>query len=488
MSALKKLFKHTFIYGIATVLPRMLNFLLVPLYTTDGVLSSEAEYGKVNIIFSYFVLFNVVLAYGMETAFFRYFNKESNKKKVIGTSAISLLGSSLIFLLIGFFFREEVAVITGIKAEIIQLVLWILFLDALVIIPFAWLRAREKSLKYAIVKIVNVIINLGLNLFLLLLLKNLATDKGTFFDRLYIPDFEINYIFISNLVASGVTLLLMFPFYLKITYIFDLSLLKRMLRYAFPILIAGIAFSINESFDRILLDKLLPESIAEAEIGKYSACYKLAVFMTLFATAFRLGIEPFFFSHAKSKKPQETYAKITEYFVILGSVILLVVVVFSNPLKALFLQSKIYWEAMYIVPIILLANLFLGIYHNLSVWYKITDQTKFGGYFSVLGAIITLAFNFSLIPVIGYKGSAYATLAAYGSMAVISYLIGQKKYPIPYNLKKILAFLSISVIFSILSFYVFERNIFIGSGLLLVFLIIVYYSEKDTLRAILIKK
>lgn len=465
----------------------MLSFLLVPLYTSPNVLSSPAEYGKVSIIFSYFVLFNVILAYGMETAFFRFFNKENDTDKVVGTSTLSLIISSIVFFILAFIFKHQIASLIDIKVSYINLVIWILLLDALVIIPFAWLRATQKPIKYAIIKILNVAINIGLNLFLLLWLKNLASD-GAFLNSIYKPNFEINYIFIANLIASAITLLLMLPFYIKVKYHFDKKLWKSMIRYAFPVLIAGVAFSINETFDRILLDYLLPENIAETEIGMYSACYKIAVFMTLFATAYRLGIEPFFFSHAKNNNPQKNYALILEFFVALGTIILLAVIVFADVLKTLIVRSEAYWEAMWVVPIILLANLCLGIYHNLSVWYKITDRTKFGAYISIIGAIITLALNFWLIPIISYKGSAIATLTAYASMMLISYYLGRKYYPIPYNLKKIGLYLSLSILFSILSFYQFRGNYLIGSGFLLVFLITVFLIEKKELQKILIKK
>ena len=484
MGAFKKLFKQTFIYGLATVLPRMLSFLLVPLYTTKDVLPSVAEYGKLSLIYSWFVIFNVVLAYGMETAFFRFFHKEDDKKGVVSTASVSLIITSLGFFILALMFKHQIAHFTDINVEYIKLVIWILLLDALVIIPFAWLRVNERPMRYAIIKIVNVVIMLGLNIFLLLWLKDLSTN-GNVFSLVYKPNFEVNYIFISNLIASAATLLLMAPFYTKIKYAIDSGLWKKMIRYAFPVLIAGIAFSINETFDRILLDKLLPENIAETQIGMYSACYKLALFMTLFATAYRLGIEPFFFSHAKSKNPQKNYAKILEFFVAFGSVIFLSVVVFADILKPIIIRSEPYWQAMWIVPIILLANFCLGIYHNLSVWYKITDRTKFGAYISVFGALVTLILNIWLIPKIGFKGSAIATLSAYGSMMILSYYFGRKYYPIPYNLKKIVSYLLISTVFSILSFYFFRENYIVGISMLVVFLAIVFLSEKKELKQLL---
>ncbi|WP_417882693.1 polysaccharide biosynthesis C-terminal domain-containing protein [Xanthomarina gelatinilytica] len=484
MSTLKSLFKQTFIYGLATVLPRMLSFLLVRLHTDESVLKSVADYGDVSLIYSYFVLFNVILAYGMETAFFRFFHKEDNKAKVVGTSSISLIVSSVLFFVLALAFQNQIANVIDIKAEYINLVIWILLLDALVIIPFAWLRANAKPIKYAFIKILNVAINLGLNLFLLLWLKDLATESSLL-ASIYRPNFEINYIFIANLVASAVTLLIMLPFYFKITYTFNTNLWKQMIRYAFPVLIAGVAFSINETFDRILLDKLLPENIAKTEIGMYSACYKLGMFMTLFVTAYKLGVEPFFFSHANTENPKKNYARVLEYFVIFGSVILLGVVVFADVLKVILIGDEAYWQAMLIVPIILLANLCLGIYHNLSVWYKITDRTKFGAYISVFGAFLTLLLNIWLIPKISYVGSALATLAAYASMMMISYYFGKKYYPIPYNLKKISVYLLLSIGLSAITFYGFRGNYVVGISTLIVFLGLVFQLEKNDLRKLL---
>ncbi|MEP3837351.1 MAG: polysaccharide biosynthesis C-terminal domain-containing protein [Algibacter sp.] len=484
MSGLKSLFKQTFIYGLATVLPRMLSFLLVRLHTDESVLKSVADYGDVSLIFSYFVIFNVILAYGMETAFFRFFNKEDDKAKVIGTSTISLIITSLGFFVLAFLFQNQISNFVDIKVEYIQLVVWILLLDALVIIPFAWLRAIAKPIKYAVIKILNVVINLGLNLFLLLWLKDLALEHAIV-QPLYKPNFQVNYIFIANLVASAVTLVLMLPFYFKVKFTFNKVLWKQMMQYAFPVLLAGLAFSINESFDRILLDKLLPEAIAKTEIGMYSACYKLALFMMLFATAYRLGVEPFFFSHAKTQNPQKNYAIILEYFVVFGSVILLAVVVFADVLKVIFIGNQDYWEAMWIVPVILIANFCLGIYHNLSVWYKVTDRTKFGAYISIFGAVLTLVLNFWLIPILSYKGSAIATLAAYATMMLLSYYFGRKYYPIPYNIKKIVMYLGLSITLSILSFYQFRGQYIVGISMLIVFLAIVYFAEQKVIKQLL---
>ena len=484
MSVLKTAYKQTFIYGLATVIPRMLSFILVRLHTDKSVLQNVSDYGDVSVIFAYFVLFNVILAYGMETAFFRFLNKESAKEKVLSTSSISLFLTSLGFLGLGLLFQQQIADLTHINVNYITLVVWILFLDALVIIPFAYLRAQGKPIKYSIVKVTNVIVNLGLNLFLLLYLQALAIDNSIW-DSIYEANFEVSYIFIANLVASGVTLLILLPFYFKIKYKIDSELWKKMLRYALPVLVSGIAFSINETFDRVLLERLLPESIAKTSIGMYSACYKLALFMMLFATAYRLGIEPFIFSQSKTKDAAKNYAKILEFFVICGALILLVVVVFIDILKGILIPNEAYWDAMKVVPILLLAYLFLGIYHNLSVWYKITDRTKFGAYISVFGAVVTLLINVIFISTFSYMASAVATLVAYLSMTVLSYYFGRKHYPIPYNLKKIATYLTLTIFLSALSFYQFRAQYFIGAALVGLLLIIIWFNEKATIKQFL---
>ncbi len=482
MSGLKTLFKQTFIYGLATVLPRMLSFLLTPLYTK---VMSVGVYGKVSVIFSWFAIFNVVLAYGMETAFFRFFNKEENKEKVIGTTSMSIIFTSLVVFVLAFIFKSQIATATDIEVQHINFVIWVLFLDALVIIPFAWLRANAKPVKYAIIKITNVAINIGFNLFFFLLLADLAKNNNLF-GSIYKSDFEISYVLIANLFASAITLILMLSFYGKIKYEFSITLWKKMLRYAFPVLIAGLAYTTIETFNRILLDSNLSTAKnPEEEVGMFSACYKLALFMTLFATAFRLGIEPYFFSHAKSENPQKNYAKILEYFVIFGSAILLTVIVFSDFLKVIIIRDPDYWEAMWIVPIILLASFCLGIYHNLSVWYKITDKTKFGAYISIIGAIITLLINIIFIPEYGYKASAVATLAAYSIMMLLSFYFGRKYYPIPYNLKKIGLYLVLSIVLSGISFYQFRANYVVGISLLIVFLSVIWFSEKNEIKQLL---
>ena len=462
----------------------MLSFFLVRLHTDKSVFENAADYGDVSLIFAYFVLFNVLLAYGMETAFFRFLNSDEKKETVLSTSAISLLFTSLLVLVTAYFFKEKISNLIHIDSDYVVLVIWILFFDTLVVIPFAYLRALEKPTKYTAIKLVNVSLNLGLNIFLLLFLKSWA-DSSSFWELLYRPNFEIHYIFIANLIASVATFLFLIPFYFNLNYHFNSKLWRQMLAYAFPVLVAGVAFSINETFDRILLARLLPENLSKTAIGTYSACYKLALFMTLFATAYRLGIEPFFFSRAKDKDAKINYAKILELFVIFGALIFLCVVVFVDLLKIILIPNEAYWEAMDVVPILLLAYLFLGIYHNLSVWYKITDRTKVGAYISIFGALSTLIINFLFIPKFGYMASATATLMAYAVMAFISYVLGQKHYKVPYNLKKIGLYLMLSTGFSALSFYVFREQYLVGLALILILSAVVWAKEKTELKQLI---
>lgn len=484
LSLYKNLFKQTAIYGLATVFPRMMSFFLVPLYT--GLLPIE-EYGKVTVIFSWMIFFNVILAYGMETAFFRFYNRETDKKNVVETAMVSIFWTSIVFLGLALVFRHTLAEYSEIDVQYVTYTIWILALDALVVIPFSKLRAAQRPIRYAMIKIGNVTINLLLNIFLLVFLPKLAAGNS-FFGLIYVPDFQIGYIFISNIIASLLTFVVLSPDYLHVNWKIDTELWKRMLRYGLPILVAGIAFAINEQFDKILLGKLLPENIAASEVGVYSACYKLGLFMVLFRTAYTLGIEPFFFSHADKENATQTYATVTKYFVIFGSFIMLAVIVFADLFKMLMIRDESYWVAMKVVPLIILANFFLGIYTNLSVWYKLIDKTYIGAWISIFGAIVTLALNFLLIPKYSYLGSAIATIAAYGSMMLLSYFLGRNKYPIPYDMNRIGGYLALSIVFSGASFYYFRENYYIGIVLLLVYLYFIYHNEKETLLRIIKRK
>lgn len=478
MGKFLQLFKQTFIYGIATVFPRIISVLLVRIHTDKSVISEVSEFGNLSLIFSYIILFNVILSYGLETSFFRFYNLEKNKNDVVNTSSVSLIFTTIIFVALFGIFKSNISLLTGIDTGYLSIIVWILAFDVLTVIPFAYLRLKGKAIKYSYIKIANVLVYFSLNIFLLIFLKDLANDN-TFLRNIYIENFEVSYIFIANLFASLTSLLLLIPFYFKINYRANFRLLKKMLFYAFPILISGLAYTINETFDKILLDFLLPESIAKTEIGMYSACYKLAVFMTLFSVAYKLAVEPFFFSEAEKQNPKKNYALVLESYVIIGSSILVLVVVSLDLLKVVFIGDQEYWKAMKIVPIILLANFCLGIYQNLSVWYKVTDRTRFGAYISIVGALFTLIINIILIPIYGYLGSAFATLVAYLTMSVLSYFMGQKYYPIPYNNFKILFYISVAVFLSYVSFYIFRNNLIVGITCVLIMNLVIYINEKS---------
>jgi O-antigen/teichoic acid export membrane protein len=477
----KNLFKQTLIYGVASVLPRVISFLLVGLHTQ---LMPKVSYGEITILLSYMVFFNVVLSYGMETAFFRFFNKDLDKKEVISTSLVSIFWSSILFLSGALLFQKSIASYLDVDKEYVNYAIWILALDALVIIPFAQLRAEQKPIRFAVFKIANVIVFTLLNVFFLAVLPKLANHNPSgFWSSFYVSNYQIGYVFLSNLIASLLTFLVFIPNYIGSNWYFNKELWKQMLHYGWPILFAGLAFGINEHFDKILLGKLLPEEIAKAEVGAYAACYKIGLFMVLFRTAYTLGIEPFFFSQAGNSNAPQTYATVTKYFVILGSLILLVVVVFADVIKFFLVRQPEYWEAMKIVPLIIIANFFLGIYTSLSVWYKLIDKTIIGAYISVVGALITLVLNYLLIPKFSYMGSAIATIAAYGSMMLISYLMGRKKYPIPFDMPKILGYLGASILLACVSFYIpiLRKTYIFGIIALLAFSYYIYKNEKEVI-------
>lgn len=467
---------------MATVLPRMISFLLNPLYVHS---LPKAEFADVSIIFAYLVFFNVVLSYGMETAFFRFYNLEEDKNKVISTATISLFWSTLTFLVVSLLYRETIADFINVKTAYITYAIWILALDALVIIPFSKLRAERRPMRYAVIKIGNVLVNLLSNVFFLMILPNV--EKDNLLRTFYFENFQVGYIFVSHLIASLLTFLFFSLSYFQMKWHFDKVLWKKMLNYSIPILLAGIGFAVNEHFDKILLEKF---HVPKAEIGAYSACYKLGMFMVLFRTAYTLGIEPFFFSHADKENATQTYATITKYFVILGSFIMLFVIVFIDLLKRPLVPSPAYWDAIKVVPLIVLANFCLGIYTNLSVWYKLIDKTHIGAIISLIGALLTLLFNYWLVPTMSYYGSAIATIVAYGSMMLISYYMGQKKYPIPYDLNKIGSYMGIAILLSAMSFYVpvFRKSFIFGILALIVFGYYIYRSEKETILRIVKRK
>jgi O-antigen/teichoic acid export membrane protein len=482
LKALKRFFKDTIIYGIAAILPRVINFLLVRVHT-DALPTNE--YAQNTNFYIWIALLIVLLTFGMETAFFRFYNSEEKKDSLISTAFISVVASALIFTIVGFTFFDFFAGVFDFKNNPIQLklLIGILALDTIAVIPFAYLRASNKPIRYAFIKLINVGVIVAINLvFLKFIPEFIAKGKEIpdLLNSLFNTTAIVNFIFIANIVGSAVCLMLLIPYLLKFKWSFNSVLFKKMLTYSWPIAVAGIAYVINENLDKYLIGQLIDKNA----MGVYAACYKLAIFMNLYIMAFRLGAEPFFFNHADKKDAKEIYAKILNYFIIIGSLVFVGIVVFIDLLKQLFINQQ-YWEAIAIVPIILLANLFLGVYHNLAIWYKLTDKTTYAMLFSSIGALITIVINITLIPVIGFIASAWATLFAYGSMMFLSYFIGKKFYPVPYNLKKSGIYLATSIVISIVSFIYFRENYLISILLVLAFGILIFWNEKKELLAIM---
>lgn len=441
---IKRLAGQTVIYGFSSIVGRLLNYLLVPLYT--HLIFETQEYGVVTLMYSYVAFLLVILTYGMETAFFRFHeNNTENRPIVFSTSLFSVLFTSTFFILATSFFRQPIASLLGFGGHP-EYIVWlgiIVGLDAVAAIPFARLRAENKPLQFAVIKFINIGVNIGLNLFFLLLCPWIM-EKGPhglrpLIDLIYNPSIGVGYVFISNLVATSVTLLLLLPVMLRSNFGFSGSLLRKMLVYALPLMVAGLSGVVNESLDKILLRYILPEDVAMSQVGIYGACYKISIMMTIFIQAFRFAAEPFFFSQASNKNAPELYAQVMKYFVIACLFIFLGIVLFLDIVQHFI--GEAYREGLGVVPILLLANMFLGIYFNLSIWYKLTGQTRYGALIAIIGAIITIALNLWWIPIIGYYGSAWATLVCYLCMTGLSFVWGQKYYPIPYEWKRIALFI-----------------------------------------------
>ena len=479
MNPLKKLVGQTAIYGLSSIVGRLLNYLLVPLYTRYF---SPSEYGEVTYLYAFAAFLIIILTYGMETAFFRFSEQEKNKDKVYSTTLISLLASSIVFIFLCVVFLSNIADLVGFSKhpEYIIYFAIILALDAITSISFAYLRAHQQAARFALVKLVNIFVNIGLNLFFIIycpyaIENNLSSS--IFIQSFYIPSHGIAYIFIANLVASATSFLMLFPEMLSCRWVFDNNLWKKMMIYAAPLMIAGLAGITNETFDRIILKYLLPENLASSEIGLYSAFYKLSIIMTLFIQTFRFAAEPFFFAQQKEINAKKIYADVLKYFTIVTSFIFLTVMVYYDLVKHFIGSDFQDPRGSIIVPILLMANLFLGLYYNLSIWYKLTGKTTYGASISIFGALLTIILNFALIPILGFVGSAWTTLICYLSMVFISYYFGKKHYPINYPVKRI----SFYILLSLGLFIVAQsliKNMLYNNLLLLLFLSVAYALEK----------
>jgi len=466
MSVLKKLVGQTALYGLSSMIGRAINFLLVPVYTS---LLLPSEYGVVTELYAYAAFFNILYLYGMETTYFRFANKEGNvETHIFNHVNTQVLFSSTFLSVFLLLLLTPLNNYLGyqLHPKYIVYVVLILFTDAALSIAFARLRLKNKAFLFASVKLMNIFLTVLLNIFLLwglpVLLKSdyLSIESKEYILKFYDPNDLVSYIFISNLIAN----VLQFPFLIGafkgFKIVWDSILYKPMLVYAMPLMVMGLAGMVNEMLSRLLLKEVLPDDFYPGStklhaLGVFGACYKLSMFMTLAVQAFRYAAEPFFFSRASDKNSPQLFADVMKWFVLVCLVIFLVVSMNMDIIKH-FLQNKAYWEGLTIVPILLMANLFLGIYYNLAIWFKLTDKTYWGIYISLFGAAVTIVGNIILIPVMGYVGAAWATCLCYVLMAVISFLIGQKFYPIPYQAIK-MAFWIISAvivlkIFELLSF------------------------------------
>jgi len=496
LNPLKRLAGQTAIYGVSSIIGRLLNYLLVPLYTRVLITS---EYGIYTEMFAWVSILWVLLTYGMETTFFRFSESEKDGERVYSTSLLSLFATSAIFLFLILSNTVNIAEWLGYADRTHYIIYFgfILSLDAITAIPFARLRQQNRPIRFASIKLINLGINIGFNLFFIVLcpylLANYPDAQISIFIAMFFNQNDlVGYIFISFLISSIITLILLLPEMRLKKYLIDLNLLKRMLAYTWPLMIVAVAGSINLSMDKILLKMLLPgnsEAEIMAQVGIYGACYKVSIIMTLFIQTFRYAADPFFFAEAKKSESKQIYADVLKYFTIVAAMVFLVTTLYLDVVIKFI--GVDYRAGRNVVPILLMGNLFLGIFYNLSFWYKLTNRTIFGALFSVIGAAITIALNVILIPVIGYYGSAWAAFAAYFVMMMLSYLIGRKYFPVPYQISKIVFYLLLSVAIYLVSINLgFAESILkyiINTFLFIIFLSLVLFTEKRSLLS-LIKK
>lgn len=488
MNPFKRLAGQTAIYGTTTIVGRLFNYLLVPFHVR---IFAPELYGVVGEMYAYISLLLVILTYGMETAFFRFYESEKDKNKVFSTSMISLITTSTFFVIIISLLSQPLANIIRYPNHS-EYIIWlaiIIAFDAISTVPFAKLRALNKAKRFATIKLLNIFIYGGLNIFFLFLCPLMLKHDiaSPLINLIYSNKIGVGYIFIANVIASVITFLFLLPETKSMNFKVDFSQLKKMLWYAFPLLIFGLAGIINETMDRLFLKYLLPPDIAMTQVGIYSACYKISIMMTIFIQAFKYAAEPFFFSLSKELNARKIYADVTKYFVIACSLIFLVIMLYMDIVKHFVHQD--YYIGLKVVPILLLANIFIGVFYNLSIWYKLTNQTRFGAYISVFGAILTIVLNYLLIPVMGFMGSAWTTFICYFAMMVVSFIIGQKYYKVDYKVKSILLYLlaavGIYLGFNFIEFNYLWLKLFVASILIITYMGFAFFIERKNILKII---
>lgn len=447
MANLKSLTKDTAIYGLSSIIGRFLNYLLVPLYT-DAITKASGGYGVITNIYAYTALLLVILTYGMETTFFRFANKsEEDPKKVYATILLSVGTTSLLFVIFVFIFLSPISSIMGYAEHpsYIWVMAMVVAIDAFQCIPFAYLRYQKRPIKFAALKLLFVVLNITLNLVFFLLLPALYKTHPDVIGHIYDPSVGAGYAFYINLACTAP---ITFFFYKELTgfkYTFDKQLMRRMMRYSWPILVLGIAGILNQTADKIMFPYIYKGNDAHAQLGIYGAASKIAMIMAMITQAFRYAYEPFVFGKAEDKNNRETYAKAMKYFLIFTLLAFLVVVGYMDILR--YIIHRDYWEGLQVVPIVMTAEIMMGVYFNLSFWYKLIDKTIWGAYFSGIGCIVLVAINIIFVPRYGYMACAWAGFAGYATAMTLSYIIGQKKYPIAYPLGSMAIYVAITVLF-----------------------------------------
>ncbi|GAB3304248.1 lipopolysaccharide biosynthesis protein [Hymenobacter tenuis] len=456
MSIAKRLASQTAVYGISSIVGRVLNTLLVPIYTNRF---AAAQYGIVTGLYAYVSFLNVLFTYGMETTYFRFANRPGTDRRELYDRVMTLLVlTSIVLTAVLSMLARPLMSLLALPPGQERYAIWIaiiLGLDAMAAIPFARLRLENKAKKFAGIRLANILLNVGLNLFFIVLCPDVLAGKyltglRPLVESIYDPTLGVGYVFISNLAASAFTLLLLGRELLDFKPRLDLAFLRPLLQYAYPIMLMGLAGMVNETLDRILLPRWLPEGFYPgksnlAAVGIYGACYKISILMSLVIQAFRYAAEPFFFAQSTDKNSPRTFALVLKWFTLCCAMLFVGVSVNVDLVAQIFLRRPEYLEGLAVVPVLLLANLFLGVYWNLSVWFKLTDKTYYGTYLGFAGAILTIALNFLLIPLLGYMGSALATLACYFLMAALCWWLGERHFPVPYPVARLLVWLAVAV-------------------------------------------
>ncbi|MFT3704225.1 MAG: oligosaccharide flippase family protein [Agriterribacter sp.] len=448
MAGIKQLAGQTLWYGVSSIIARLLNYVLTPYLTLK---LSGGSYGDMTLVFALISFLNIIYTYGLETGFFRFSQKPEYKADLYNTVSISIIVSTVLLTITLLLFTKPLASLTNVSAhpEYITLAILIVACDSLSTIPFAKLRQDGRPLKYAFVRITSVVINIIVLYFFLSVCPRLAaSDPNSVFAVLNNKSMGTTYVIIAGLAQSAFAVILLWKEFSAFHWRFNASLWKEVMLYASPMLIVGFGGMINETLDRMMLGwwGVPPAgSDMKIEIGTYGACYKLSILITVFIQAFRLGAEPFFFKQASGENPQRVYARVMKFFVITISVMFLFVALYLDIWKH-FIQNKSMWVGLKVVPVLLLANMFLGIYYNLAVWYKVTNNIKAGAWITIGGAVITIVINYAFIPKYSYVASAWATFLCYFSMMVACFVWGQKLYPVPYAWKKMVAYITIVVL------------------------------------------